>query len=345
MNLTLPARTGVTFVPRRTLAYTPIRRAQDDNNAPDKQPEPKSKPSALTSIKNFFLGGKSDMPKPAVTRRTAAPRKAEGALSADSIFADDDAGPKLKSTGRTPKTAGQFAGEGQEGMGNSVEHRMYENMQPVLDPRPEARRTWERKMITREIRRRGRISKAVQIARTERESLTKSHWFKTSIKKLVPLARQISGKNIDEAIVQMRFSKKKAAKDVLEHLEHAKNIAAVRNGMGMSEPGDKDAKRNPTTIILKSGEKMKITDPSAIYIAQAWVNRGPYGRDYDHRARGQINLLRPPYTGLSVILKEERTRIREWEDRETKALRQRRSQLWTQLPDRPIYGQNQYYSW
>lgn len=212
-------------------------------------------------------------------------------------------------------------------------------------PRPKAQRTWERKLAIKEVRKRGRLPTAVRIARTEREALCKSHWFKTSLKKLGPLARQIAGKNIDDAITQMRFSKKKAAKDVLAHLEHAKNVAIARNGMGLNETGDSEAKRNPTTVILKSGEKLKVTDPSAIYIAQAWVNRGPYGMDYDHRARGQINLLRPPHTALSVLLKEERTRIREWQDREAKALRQRRSQLWTQLPDRKIYGQNQYYSW
>src|SRR5690606_1446949 len=129
-----------------------------------------------------------------------------GSLSAESIFADDDTAPKLKSTGRTPR-AQQPAAPVEEGGGTdfSVERRNPEYMQAVLDPRPQARMRWERKMITREIRRRGRLSKAVQIMRTERESLNKSHWFKTSVKKLAPLARQITGKNIDEAIAQMRF--------------------------------------------------------------------------------------------------------------------------------------------
>jgi hypothetical protein len=64
-----------------------------------------------------------------------------------------------------------------------------------------------------------------------------------------------------------------------------------------------------------------------------------------HRARGQIERQRPPAAGLSVLLKEEKTRIREWQDREAVALRKRKSQLWTQLPDRKISAQNQYYSW
>lgn len=214
-------------------------------------------------------------------------------------------------------------------------------------------------MVVREMRGRGRLSKMEQIMRTERESLSKSHWFKTSIKKLSPLTRQIAGKNIDDAMLQMRFSNKKAAKDVLKHLEHAKNVAIVRSGMGIGAPsadagadtgagaGAEGATtpKNPVDIVLKSGKRKKIEDPSSIYIAQAWVNRGPYGVDYDHRAHGQINIMRPPYTSLSVLLKEEHTRIREWQDRENDAQRKRKSHIWTQLPDRKITVQNQYYSW
>ncbi|EAW11618.1 mitochondrial 54S ribosomal protein uL22m [Aspergillus clavatus NRRL 1] len=337
------ARTGIAFVPRRTLTYSlPRRSQQDGNNGPNDKPEDQSKPSALSSIKDFFFGGRSAAAKPKITRRATAPPKREGSLSADSIFAEDEATPKLIASGRTPAARkGAEVVEGEEEMVYEVESRNRGNMAAVLDPRPKARMRWERKMVVRELRRRGRLTKTEQIMRTERESLSKSHWFKTSVKKLGPLARQIVGKNIDEAMLQMRFSKKKAAKDILEHLQHAKNVAIVRSGMGLGEAtGDK-----PVTVTLKSGERKKIFNPSSIYIDQAWVNRGPYGVDYDHRARGQINRLRPPYTSLTVLLKEENTRIREWQDRESEALRKRKAQLWTQLPDRKISAQNQYYSW
>lgn len=343
------ARTGITYVPRRTLTCTPIRRAEGNNDTPSNKPETNSKPSAFSSIKNFIFGGKSDAAKPTV-RRQSAPLKREGSLSADSIFAEDEAAPKLMASGRTPagrKREGPAAEGGETEPQASVEARNRANMQAVLDPRPKARIRWERKMVVRELRGRGRLSKAEQIMRTERESLSKSHWFKTSIKKLGPLARQIAGKNIDEAILQMQFSKKKAAKDVLEHLKHAKNVAVVRSGMGLGavQAGEEAQPSKPIKITLKDGERKVITDPTSIYISQAWVNRGPYGIDYDHRARGQINMLRPPYTSLSVVLKEEKTRIREWEDREARELRKRKARLWTQLPDRPITQQNQYYSW
>ncbi|KAL1867959.1 39S ribosomal protein L22, mitochondrial [Paecilomyces lecythidis] len=347
-HLARSARSGAPFVPRRTLTYTPARRAQEDENSnPPNNAGSAPRQSALSSIKNFFFGGKKpDGSKGKITRRPAAPQKREGSLSADSIFAEDEASPKLVASGRTPTRRQPAQQPAEEEADVDLEARNRSFMQAVLDPQPQARIRWERKMVARTIRRRGRLTKTEEILRSERESLAKSHWFKTSVKKLTPLARQIAGKNIDEAILQMRFSKKKAAKDVLEHLKHAKNVAIVNAGMGLGAvQAAEGEKPKPITVTLKSGERKVIKEPTDIYIAQAWVNRGPFGVDYDHRARGNINLLRPPHTGLSVVLKEEKTRIREWKDREAKAERQRKSQLWTQLPDRKITAQNQYYSW
>lgn len=287
-------------------------------------------------MKNWVLGGSSEG-KPKATRTPSAPTPREGELASSSIFAEESASP----SGPTPKKQVQKDAVSEKGSA-ALQDRPKSHLQLGLNPNPKAQLRWEKKMLVREIRKRGRVPKAVQISRSERESLSKSHWFKTSVKKLGPLARQIAGKNIDEAILQMRFSKKKAAQDVLGHLEHAKNVAMVRAGMGLSEE-DKAAK--PITVTLKSGERKKIEDPTNIYIEQAWVNRGPYGFGMDHRARGQINRLRPPATGLSVVLKEEKTRIREWEEREATALRKRKEKLWTQLPDRKITAQNQFYSW
>ncbi|KAL1968179.1 hypothetical protein VTN77DRAFT_2014 [Rasamsonia byssochlamydoides] len=343
-HLAWAARPAPSVVSRRTITYTRSLRAQEEGNTGenDKQ-ESNSRPSALSSIKNFFFGKGKSAAKPKITRTPTAPPPREGSLSSDSIFAEDEATPKLTTKGRTPVRRQAQPGA-EEPAAERLEERNREYMSLALDPRPKARIRWERKMVIRAIRKRGRLTKQELIMRTERESLVKSHWFKTSVKKLGPLARQIAGKNIDEAILQMRFSKKKVAKDVMEHLKHAKNVAIVRHGMGLGRVTG-EANTEPITITLKSGERKVITDPTSIYIAQAWVNRGPYDVDYDHRARGRINILRPPYTSLSVLLKEEKTRIREWREREEKAQRQRASKVWTQLPDRKITAQNQYYSW
>lgn len=165
-----------------------------------------------------------------------------------------------------------------------------ENMATVLDPTPDLRRRWERKMVIRQIRKRGRLNKVETIKRTERSLLAKSQMFKTSLKKLGPLARQIAGKTVEEAKIQMRFSKKKAAKEVLDHLEYAESKAVVERRMGLG------LEEIEAEIKTKDGKRLVVTDPTRMYIDQAWVGRGQYGSGLDHRARGQINRLRPPKT-------------------------------------------------
>lgn len=212
--------------------------------------------------------------------------------------------------------------------------------------------------------------------RTERVSLAKSPFIKTSIKKLYPLARQIAGKPIEEAIVQMRFSKKKAAVDVKKHLEYARDEAMVKRGMGLGvvkavdvegqiEGEAKEGSTMPqgTVVIDKNGKRRWVTDKTNMYVDQAWVGRGTYRDSPLFRARGRVDRLRHPQIskrydtekgdaplelwltlsiGISVVLKEEATRIRLMEEREQK--RQNRK-VWMHLPDRPVTAQRQYPLW
>lgn len=230
----------------------------------------------------------------------------------------------------------------------------------MLDPDPNGRERWERKKVIQMIRKGGRLSAQQVIKRTEREHTVRSHNIKTSVKKLGMLARQIAGKTIDDAITQMRFSRKKVAQDVLKQLEYARDEAIVMRGMGLGqaqksadgEPpeslsplGAANGTVGPVDIQLKDGKRHKITEPTTIYVDQAWVGRGPFGQLPDFRARGQVNIMRTPWTSLTVILKEEKTRIREYEEREAK----RREKvvgkgMWTHLPDRPVQWQRQWYT-
>lgn len=275
------------------------------------------------------------------------------------------------------------------------------NMAPRLDPNPNARARWTRMMIIRNIRRRGRLTRVMRIARTERQHLSKSRFFETSIKKLAPLARQIAGKSLDEAILQMRFSSKKAAIEVRKHLIQARNEAIVQAGMGLPNPeAAEQADITKTKVEVSAKDRImhavkgtvpetktetetvevatqtslashshEIVDPSNtpalptqqpnkllrrgvapnptdMYIAQAWVNRGAYEREASPRARGRTDILRHPHTGISVLLKEEKTRSREKQEKEIKAIRKRlNGKLWTQMPDRPITRQSQYVLW
>ncbi|EEQ35567.1 39S ribosomal protein L22, mitochondrial [Microsporum canis] len=288
-----------------------------------------------------------DPSAPKVTYRPPAVKR--GSLASGSIFADGDdvtfspSGPvpKRPSPSRTASPAEPAAGAEHP---TDLARRDRALVERTLIPHPNRRARWERKMVIRAVKSRGQLTKEEIIHQTERELQSRSHFFKTSLKKLGPLARQVAGKNIDEAILQMKFSKKKAAKDVKLFLEQARNEAVVSRGMGL---GVKDGSEGAAgvEIRLKDGKAYTVTDETAIYIDQAWVNRGPYGTDYDHRARGQINRLRPPHTALAVVLKEDKTRIREWKDRTERALKERKSKLWVQLPDRRVSAQSQYYSW
>ena len=187
-------------------------------------------------------------------------------------------------------------------------------MAAALDPTPHARKRWQRKMVIRDIRGRGRLSKTEKLLRTERSHVAKSPLYKTSVKKLGPLARQIAGKPLADAMVQMRFSKKKAAKDVLRHLEYARDQAVVTRGMGLGKvvaKGDGEgvgegkgktegqgekAEEERLVVEDKMGKRRVVTDRSAMYVDQAWVGRGTYDIGYDFRARGQVHQLRLPYT-------------------------------------------------
>lgn len=109
-------------------------------------------------------------------------------------------------------------------------------------------------------------------------------------------------------MVQMRFSKKKAAQDVLRHLEFARDQAVVVRGMGLGgvegsgvgngdgEGGGDGSGGNGLVVEDKKGKKRVVGDKSAMYVDEAWVGRGPYEFGSLHRARGRIDRLRLPYT-------------------------------------------------
>ncbi|KAK4142698.1 ribosomal protein L22/L17 [Dichotomopilus funicola] len=241
-----------------------------------------------------------------------------------------------------------------------------EHLARSVNPDPRARARWERKMVIRQVQRGtnpfSHEPKAARIARTERQVTSRSPFLATSTKKLVHLAHQIQGKTVTEALVQMRFSKKKFAQEVRYELERARDRAITERGMARggslsslpalprtvssaaragganSKTGDKGIE-----IQTKDGKWVKIDDPTRMYVAEAWVNRGPWRQKVpSYRARGRMNILMRPSASISVVLKEEKTRIREAVDREAKKLRQG---PWIHLPDRPVSAQRQWYSW
>jgi ribosomal protein L22 len=228
-------------------------------------------------------------------------------------------------------------------------HRRYSDRLAAskLDPDPSGRKRLERKLVIRSIRRRGRLTKDQTLARTERQLLWQSQMLPTSVKKLTRLMHMIQGKTIEEAMVQLRFSAKKVAVDVIKGLQIARDEAIAGRGMGLGftlpspqptstttiaketdaaldesaeteaaeEEGNRKAKGprvskreqeelllldgtrirpkigEPKTIELRNGKHMKVYDPTALYIDQAWVGRGPQTQEPEFRARGKVNLL------------------------------------------------------
>lgn len=222
-----------------------------------------------------------------MTKKPKQALRVLGDLAPSSIFEDEEiAGPKpqIQTQGLLPDGEGKLL------------PRNADTMAVALDPDPESRKRWERKMVIREIVKRGRLSKAQLLKRQERELLSRSHDFKTSVKKLVPLAKQITGKTLDEAIVQMRFSKKKVAVDVKEHLEHARNEAIVKRGMGL---GGSTGFR-PVKIQTKDGKRVTVDNPTRIYIAQAWCGKGLYTETPDYRAQGRVYVMKNRTTSMNV---------------------------------------------
>jgi ribosomal protein L22 len=331
---------------RRHFNNTTSRRAEDDK--PPSDPPTKANPFLEQYLK--------DNPNAPTLPQNQRPATAVGDLAPSSIFEDDRRAQDFE-TQRAEEDA-----VARKEMPHGSAGRNPRNMAAVVDPKPEARARWERRKIIQLVKKGGRLSKAQMIKRTEREHLSKSYNMKTSVKKLGALARQIQGKTIDDAITQMRFSKKKVAGEVMKQLEFARDEAVVMRGMGLAGVNVEDVKGEeaaedsgsaaqnkkdigPVEIQLKDGKRHSVTDRSNIYIDQAWVGRGPYGTLPDYRARGRLYLMRTPWTSISLLLKEESTRIREHEEREAKRRRQKIENVWTHLPDRPIQTKSQWYSW
>jgi ribosomal protein L22 len=191
-----------------------------------------------------------------------------------------------------------------------------------LDPLPSARRSYERQLIIKSLRKR-REGKTLRLKRTEREMVYKSQDLPTTMKKMTRLMHQLAGKTVEEALIQLRFSKKRVARDILKGLQLARDEAIAARGMGLGAAVDpetlvkesalikagkmkrterseayladgtrrRESKEKGAVIELKDGSKKNVTDPTEMYIDQAWASKGPETKSPEFRARGRINML------------------------------------------------------
>ncbi|KAI0080901.1 mitochondrial 50S ribosomal protein L22 [Panus rudis PR-1116 ss-1] len=117
--------------------------------------------------------------------------------------------------------------------------------------------------------------------------------FKISHRKLNMLGRQIAGKPVDSAILQMAFSEKRASKRIKSML-----------------------------VVAKDHAKVKGLDEKKLVVAEAWVTKGPkQHKRFEPRGRGHFGIRVHPDSKLSVVLKEGKTRAELKEELRQKRLK------------------------
>jgi large subunit ribosomal protein L22 len=121
--------------------------------------------------------------------------------------------------------------------------------------------------------------------------------FKISHRKLNMLARQIAGKPIDHAILQMEFSQKRAAKRIKSSLVLARQHAVEYKGMDRS-------KLVIGTVIVSTVQTSGLIG----VIGQSWVTKGPKQlKRIEFKGRSKMGIRQHPDSRLSVILQEGKT--------------------------------------
>lgn len=206
----------------------------------------------------------------------------------DNIFQDE-----IETVSKTQTEATPGAGE--------AEQKTKENMALIVDPDPRSRICWQRKKVIQMVRRNGRLTKEERVRMSERELLHKSEFMATSVKKLVMLARQIAGKPVDDAILQMKWSKKKFSAEVRYYLEEARDMAVAQRGMGLGQVNG-ETLTTPRKIQDLEGKWIEVTDPTRMYVAQSWVGRGPWrGKKIDYKGRGRMGIIRHPSTSMYCL--------------------------------------------
>ncbi|KAH9853611.1 ribosomal protein L22 [Lenzites betulinus] len=118
--------------------------------------------------------------------------------------------------------------------------------------------------------------------------------FKISHRKLNMIGRQIAGKPIDSAILQMMFSEKRASKRIKSMLVVAKSHAV----------------------------KLKDLNEQKLVVSESWVTKGPHQfKRHDIKGRGRAGIKYHPHSRLHVVLKEGKTRAELRDEERARKLR------------------------
>ena len=100
--------------------------------------------------------------------------------------------------------------------------------------------------------------------------------LRVSPQKLNLVAQMIRGKNVDSALAQLTFSKRRIAVDVKKALQSA--IANAENNHQL--------------------------DVDRLYVSEATVGRGLVMKRWRPRARGRVGRIEKPFSNLRLIVRE-----------------------------------------
>jgi large subunit ribosomal protein L22 len=110
----------------------------------------------------------------------------------------------------------------------------------------------------------------------ENGALARASSIRTGARKLNVVAASIRGKNAAAALVQLRFEKRRIAKEVRKVLQAA--VANAENNHGL--------------------------DVDRLYVAEAWVGRALVMKRMHTRGRGRSAGIEKPFSNLTIVVRE-----------------------------------------
>lgn len=120
----------------------------------------------------------------------------------------------------------------------------------------------------------GQAANASRTAENEARSYVK--YIRTSPQKLNLVAQTIRGQKAEKALVDLQFSKRRVAQDVLKALQSA--VANAENNHGL--------------------------DVDRLYVAEAYVGKSVLMKRFRARAKGRAARIVKPFSNLTVVVRE-----------------------------------------
>ena len=120
----------------------------------------------------------------------------------------------------------------------------------------------------------GQSANAPRVAENEARAMIRS--LRTSPQKLNLVAQSIRGKNVEEALKELAFSKRRVAQDVKKLLESA--IANAENNHQL--------------------------DVDQLFVAEATVGKSLVMKRFRPRARGRTGKILKPFSRMTIVVRE-----------------------------------------